>query len=687
MSIKNLCQMTFLSILIATLLSCSGDSEQTLEVEAIPPGSEGPFTEVQEVELEASIEDATIYYTLDGSQPSEDSSIYDEPLSIEANTTLKFYAIATVKEEEGVMPGMGDENRQIESDVVSEEYEITGTGGSIGTLPTSGTGSSGNLDNNNSNGNSNNNSSLAEDESCRDEGKYWYSDKCNDEAITCLLAEGLKRVDSENCTAISDSEAVNIEACHAISKYWYNSTCNSSAITCSLDSGLKVLDNETCQTITYTDATTTAACAAISKYWYDSSCHNVEEPINYTLTHPSHGNIAYYRSDETSMRTLTFSHDADAVTCSRDNGSTYGACDSSTTLVFTKAEYDAGTTFKIKFTQDSGPSEVVSYQPSTAYPSFAFLDCDVTVTANESFDAFEARVGSGHDNEVICIDAGVTISNSGSEDRIEFDADGITIIGNSGSKPRFYSSRDDTSSSTNSKQNNSIFYSTNKNHKFIHLEMETDGTYGYNIYLYTPSAASIDSVNYSDLQADGENATALKLYGERIVGVTYSEITTSGDDGMAVSLGHADTSVSIGNSTIETGGTDPDSTIYLTNGTAIINNSKIVHNAKYMQCIYGGGSGVTIQMLNSTCETLRYGVYATAAATITLTDSTFVRLDGGVWDTEVVKINTDSTVTGSGNTFCNAASGQSKNFTSIESGTNLGTFDDAGDSIGICTVP
>lgn len=53
----------------------------------------GTYYEVQEVAIACSTPDATIYYTLDGSDPTNESTVYTEPISVEANVTIKAIAM------------------------------------------------------------------------------------------------------------------------------------------------------------------------------------------------------------------------------------------------------------------------------------------------------------------------------------------------------------------------------------------------------------------------------------------------------------------------------------------------------------------------------------------------------------------------------------------------------------------
>jgi len=66
---------------------------------ASPSG--GTYTSSQQVTLTAN-EDATVYYTTDGSDPNTFGTVYSSSISISATTTLKFYAVDTVGNTETV---------------------------------------------------------------------------------------------------------------------------------------------------------------------------------------------------------------------------------------------------------------------------------------------------------------------------------------------------------------------------------------------------------------------------------------------------------------------------------------------------------------------------------------------------------------------------------------------------------
>ncbi len=53
----------------------------------------GTYYETQEVTIACTTADATIYYTTDGSDPDENSTVYTEPISVEASMTIKAIAM------------------------------------------------------------------------------------------------------------------------------------------------------------------------------------------------------------------------------------------------------------------------------------------------------------------------------------------------------------------------------------------------------------------------------------------------------------------------------------------------------------------------------------------------------------------------------------------------------------------
>jgi hypothetical protein len=85
--------------------------ETPMETVATPTftPAEGEYTEAQSVTIACETEGATIYYTIDGTDPTENSTVYTEAIAISENTTVKAYAV---------------KENMLDSDVATAEYTI-----------------------------------------------------------------------------------------------------------------------------------------------------------------------------------------------------------------------------------------------------------------------------------------------------------------------------------------------------------------------------------------------------------------------------------------------------------------------------------------------------------------------------------------------------------------------------------
>ena len=62
----------------------------------------GTYYEEQEVTISCTTADATIYYTLDGTDPTANSAVYSEPIAVAENTTIKAIAMKEGYEDSGI---------------------------------------------------------------------------------------------------------------------------------------------------------------------------------------------------------------------------------------------------------------------------------------------------------------------------------------------------------------------------------------------------------------------------------------------------------------------------------------------------------------------------------------------------------------------------------------------------------
>lgn len=147
-----------LILLVVILSACEPDEEEKLVVTIDPTADEGPFEAPIDVNLESSIEDTIIYYTIDDTSPSSSDTreIYSEdtPISISALTYLRVYAEVDI-EEEGDVPGQ-NKIKTLSYGPVVEVYEFLATEDPIS-------------------------SKFTAEMDCVEAGFYWYKGSCHND--------------------------------------------------------------------------------------------------------------------------------------------------------------------------------------------------------------------------------------------------------------------------------------------------------------------------------------------------------------------------------------------------------------------------------------------------------------------------------------------------------------------------
>ncbi len=124
-----------------------------------------------------------------------------------------------------------------------------------------------------------------------------------------------------------------------------------------------------------------------------------------------------YYSDsvtETGPRTITFSHNGTSVLCSHDGGTTYAACDSANTLIFTVADYTGSKVLKIKASKSGYADAVYTITLPTDLPGITFSTCSVTLGSSD-FPTFIAAAAFAN-NRVVCVSASAAITNIGANE-------------------------------------------------------------------------------------------------------------------------------------------------------------------------------------------------------------------------------------------------------------------------------
>ncbi len=81
-----------LFVSVSGTVTGEGPTPLTVETPTFTPAA-GTYSEAQTVTIACATEDATIHYTLDGTNPTEESPVYEEPLTISETTTIKAIAM------------------------------------------------------------------------------------------------------------------------------------------------------------------------------------------------------------------------------------------------------------------------------------------------------------------------------------------------------------------------------------------------------------------------------------------------------------------------------------------------------------------------------------------------------------------------------------------------------------------
>ena len=85
----------------------------------------GTYSEAQKVTISCATEGATIYYTLDGTEPDDDSDVYELPITIEETTTIKAIAVKG-EESSGIVSATYTIEQQVPAKPATLPFEFDG---------------------------------------------------------------------------------------------------------------------------------------------------------------------------------------------------------------------------------------------------------------------------------------------------------------------------------------------------------------------------------------------------------------------------------------------------------------------------------------------------------------------------------------------------------------------------------
>jgi hypothetical protein len=145
---------------------------------------------------------------------------------------------------------------------------------------------------------------------------------------------------------------------------------------------------------------------------------------------PELGGRRIFSGDDVAARRLSFTHEGDEASCSR-NGGAFGPCGEDDTFVWSAADYHLS--HSIRVTQSGAPDTELQFTPSELQPGLEFVDCTDEVTADEDAATFNSRLTTPF--AVVCLSDGVEISGP-----TLVGADNVTIMAPLGAQAFFTAS-------------------------------------------------------------------------------------------------------------------------------------------------------------------------------------------------------------------------------------------------------
>ena len=114
----------------------------------------------------------------------------------------------------------------------------------------------------------------------------------------------------------------------------------------------------------------------------------------------------HYHNLDSSLRTFTWANSDGTASCSKDGGTTFGACTSSTSLLLSVAEFNSYPHIVVKVTNGAGTKqgELDLGDPTKGYDIVKFHTCTGPMVTN---DSEISSISFTADGQVVCIASGV----------------------------------------------------------------------------------------------------------------------------------------------------------------------------------------------------------------------------------------------------------------------------------------
>ncbi len=118
----------------------------------------------------------------------------------------------------------------------------------------------------------------------------------------------------------------------------------------------------------------------------------------------------YWIADNDLPRTVNFSHNGVSARCSRDGGTSFGSCDTSSSIIWQEA--DRGQDHIIEVTHSDGSIQTKTFKPDDQFGAVVFKSCNATVSNTQtSFSPIVSVISAP--NQTVCFEDGTQISDGG----------------------------------------------------------------------------------------------------------------------------------------------------------------------------------------------------------------------------------------------------------------------------------
>lgn len=325
------------------------------------------------------------------------------------------------------------------------------------------------------------------------------------------------------------------------------------------------------------------------------------DPLHYTVTPPVYTTTTYADS-ELEARTLRLDHDADSISCSNDNGATFGECAGVDRHIFSVGDYRNNVTQVIRFTRTDGfrsESEDYSYIPQQDGQSrVAFVECDYGIDSKDSLDVITKLFSTASDLNKdgvrsICFEQGMTVSTN---TNFTVAVDRLWLLGHSTDRPLILNANLASTVAACGDNRNRLFLSAGKSFALVNLNLQTSGCRGSVLEIIGTQSMDflIQNSFLSSYGDEGDAVSILSTKGNTTGQITQSKLLAHGGaqrnfypNGLAVNQVGGSISIDISDAEIESKFENP---VHMVGGSLRMINSLVRSSALGSVAIYAESS-------------------------------------------------------------------------------------------------